>query len=192
MHHPARPATVAAALLLAACSVLPGLSEGPRTNDPRVDAPEAGPPVRRDLKYVVVDVNANELRFMDGREAIWTGPVGTGTGLRLAGGGSEWEFSTPNGVFYVQYKELNPVWILPDWYYVREDKPIPPPDSPSRRVPGALGAAAVYITDEIAIHGTDKPELLGQPVSAGCIRMTNEDARRLYHEVEVGTPVLIY
>jgi lipoprotein-anchoring transpeptidase ErfK/SrfK len=52
-----------------------------------------------------------------------------------------------------------------------------------------LGTTALYLEEGIAIHGTNAPELLGQPVSAGCIRMTNEMARLLYHEVNVGTPV---
>ena len=54
-----------------------------------------------------------------------------------------------------------------------------------------LGTAAVYLNEEIAVHGTNQPELVGQSVSHGCIRMTNERARRLYYEAAVGTPVLI-
>jgi hypothetical protein len=141
--------------------------------------------------HVVVDLDVNELRFMDGAEVLWSGPVGTGTGLRLQGESREWEFSTPNGLFHVQRKEENPVWILPDWYFVKEGKAIPPENSPQRRLPGALGAAAVYLSDEIAIHGTDKPELLGQRVSHGCIRLSDPNAIRLFHNVQVGTPVLI-
>jgi hypothetical protein len=142
-------------------------------------------------KYVVVDLEVNELRFMDGDRALWSAPVGTGTGLRLLGESKEWDFSTPRGVFQVQFKEEDPVWVLPDWYFVKNKMPIPPEDSPKRRVPGALGAAAVYLGDEIAIHGTDKPELLGQRVSHGCIRLADEYAKRLFHNVQIGTPVLV-
>jgi hypothetical protein len=141
--------------------------------------------------HVVVDLDSNELRFMDGRQVLWSGLVGTGTGLHLQSEDGSWEFSTPSGLFHVQRKEENPVWILPDWHFVKEGKPIPPHDSPQRRVPGALGAAAVYLSDEIAIHGTDKPELLGQRVSHGCIRLSDENAIRLFHNVQVGTPVVI-
>jgi hypothetical protein len=141
--------------------------------------------------HVVVDLDDNQLRFMDGREVLWSGPVGTGTGLTLQGRETEWEFSTPNGLFHVQFKEKNPVWILPDWWFVKAGRSIPPENSPQRRMPGALGAAAVYLSDEIAIHGTDKPELLGQRVSHGCIRLSDPNALRLFHNVQVGTPVLI-
>ena len=142
-------------------------------------------------KFVVVDLDHNELRFMDGETVVWSGLVGTGTGLRLRGENGEWDFSTPNGLFHVQFKELDPVWLLPDWYFVEHDLPIPPKNAPERRVPGGLGAAAVYLGSEIAIHGTDKPELLGQRVSHGCIRLADPNAMRLFHNVQIGTPVVI-
>ena len=81
---------------------------------------------------------------------------------------------------------------------VERGQPVPPADSPLRRREGTLGSTALYIGYELAIHGTDRPELVLDPdperrrVSHGCIRMTDEDARRLYHDVDVGTLVLIY
>jgi lipoprotein-anchoring transpeptidase ErfK/SrfK len=42
---------------------------------------------------------------------------------------------------------------------------------------------------QIAIHGTNHPELIGQDVSNGCIRMTNEDITALVPLAPVGTPV---
>ena len=43
----------------------------------------------------------------------------------------------------------------------------------------------------VAIHGTSKPELIGQAVSHGCIRMRNADVLRLTRLVRGGTPVTI-
>jgi hypothetical protein len=146
---------------------------------------------RRGGIHVVVDLDAMELRLMDGAEALWSGQVGTGTGLSLSGAGQEWEFDTPTGIFFVQHKEENPDWLLPDWYFVKEGLPIPAEGAPGRRMPGGLGAAAIYIGHELAIHGTDRPELLGRRVSHGCIRLSNENAQRLFHNVQVGTPVMI-
>ncbi len=143
-------------------------------------------------KYVVViDLDANLLHFTRDRRVLWSAPVGTGTGLRLEGPDGEWDFSTPDGVFHVQYKEENPVWMAPDWYFVENKLPVPPPNDAKRRFPGGLGAAAVYIGEGLAIHGTDKPDLLGQRVSHGCIRLHNRDAVRLFHNVQVGTEVVI-
>lgn len=190
----ARLAPALAALLLAGCAAAGGGAGGPApAEDPRISAPAAeGPPVRRDLKYVVVDVDANELRYMDGETVLWRAPVGTGTGFRLTTErGHDWRFTTPEGTMYVQFKEQNPTWFIPDWWFIENKRPVPPLDSPERRQEGGLGAAAVYLGNEIAIHGTDKPELLGRRVSHGCIRLSNENALRLYHNVQVGTPVVI-
>ncbi|MBF0489803.1 MAG: L,D-transpeptidase family protein [Candidatus Omnitrophica bacterium] len=41
------------------------------------------------------------------------------------------------------------------------------------------------------IHGTIYPELLGQSVSGGCIRMKNQDVEELYDMIPVGTKVVV-
>ncbi|HYJ79811.1 MAG TPA: L,D-transpeptidase [Longimicrobiaceae bacterium] len=159
---------------------------------PAPAAPEAPAlPVRTELKYVVVDVEANELRFMEGERVLWRAPVGTGTGFRLSTPGRRWQFTTPAGTRHVQFKQLDPPWFRPDWWYHENRLPVPAPDAPARKQEGGLGAAAVFLGDEIAIHGTDKPELLGRRVSHGCIRLSNANALRLFHNVQVGTPVVI-
>jgi L,D-transpeptidase ErfK/SrfK len=150
------------------------------------------PPVNIEGRYVVISLDEHTLYMMEGPRVIWSAQVGTGTGTRLEGAGKKWDFSTPRGMFRVQLKEKNPVWIVPEWAFVERKQPIPPLDDPRRREEGMLGTSAVYLGEDIAVHGTSRPELLGQNVSHGCIRMTNEAARRLYHEVEIGTPVIIY
>ncbi|HEX2191236.1 MAG TPA: L,D-transpeptidase family protein [Longimicrobiaceae bacterium] len=182
-----------AAVLLAAPGGCATLSPGADTPEEgrRAEAVNPGTDVRPDGKYVLVDLDLNQLRFMDGERVLWWAHVGTGTGFRLTGDDEKWHFSTPNGIMHVQFKELDPVWIVPDWYYIENKLPIPPADSPRRKQPGGLGVAAVYLGNEIAIHGTDKPELLGLRVSHGCIRLANEYALRLFHNVQVGTPVVI-
>ncbi len=44
---------------------------------------------------------------------------------------------------------------------------------------------------QIAIHGTNRPELIGQPVSNGCVRLTNEAITALAWLAPTGTPVEI-
>ncbi len=150
------------------------------------------PPVFAEGRYVVVSLQEHRLYLMEGDRVIWSAVVGTGRGTVLENADNRWDFSTPRGMFRILRKEKDPVWNVPDWAFVQRGEPIPPEDSPRRREVGMLGTTAMFMEEQIAIHGTNNPELLGQPVSAGCIRMTNEDARRLYHEVEVGTPVIIY
>lgn len=43
----------------------------------------------------------------------------------------------------------------------------------------------------IYIHGTNQPELLGQSVSHGCIRLSNAAVMELFELVDVGTKALI-
>jgi hypothetical protein len=140
---------------------------------------------------VLVDLDENMLYFKHGELTLWSAPVGTGTGLRVITHDDDWDFSTPSGRFQVQYKERNPLWIAPDWYFVENNLPVPPRYSAERHIAGTLGEAAVYISPHLAIHGTDRPELLGQRVSHGCIRLENRYAKRLYHNVQVGMEVII-
>lgn len=42
------------------------------------------------------------------------------------------------------------------------------------------------------IHGTNKPSIIGQHASHGCIRMHNRDVEDLYEKVSCGTSVMIY
>ena len=93
---------------------------------------------------------------------------------------------------------MDPVWEAPVWHFVEKGLPIPPENHSSRKMPGVMGNTAIYLGYGIAIHGTNQPALLLNPdpdrrrVSHGCIRLTNEAARTLFHMVEVGTPVLVY
>ena len=59
------------------------------------------------------------------------------------------------------------------------------PDNP-------LGARAMYLGGSLyRIHGSNEPETIGQAVSSGCIRMTNDDVTDLYQRVKVGTKVVV-
>ena len=55
-----------------------------------------------------------------------------------------------------------------------------------------LGARAIYLGSTLyRIHGSNEPETIGQAVSSGCFRMTNEDVTDLYSRVSVGTTVVV-
>ncbi len=59
------------------------------------------------------------------------------------------------------------------------------PDNP-------LGARALYIGSTIyRIHGSNEPETIGEAVSSGCIRMTNDDVMDLYNRAKVGARVVV-
>jgi hypothetical protein len=154
-------------------------------------AAEAPTVLERGRYTVLIDLDENRLYFKQGDVVLWSAPVGTGTGVRLITDAERWDFSTPRGRYQVEFKERNPVWIAPDWYFLENGLPVPSPNHPSRYMAGTLGVAAVYISPTLAIHGTDRPELIGQRVSHGCIRLENRYAQRLFHNVQVGTEVII-
>lgn len=156
------------------------------------------PLVDSDGRYVVVHLAENRVFVMEGTTAIWSSPSGTGTGLRLERMGYDWTWDTPRGQYSVLRKEKDPMWIAPDWYWVEDGLTPPAPNHPSRFLPGIMGNTAIYLGYGLAIHGTSNPELLMDPdpearrVSHGCIRLTDEAARQLFHMIDVGTPVVIF
>jgi lipoprotein-anchoring transpeptidase ErfK/SrfK len=78
-----------------------------------------------------------------------------------------------------------------------------PPAEMHRRQPGLprympggpenpLGARALYLGSSLyRIHGSNEPETIGQAVSSGCFRLTNEDVIDLYNRVPVGATVIV-
>ncbi len=55
-----------------------------------------------------------------------------------------------------------------------------------------MGARALYLGDTLyRIHGTNEPWMIGEEVSSGCIRMTNEDVIDLYNRTRMGAPVVV-
>ena len=59
-----------------------------------------------------------------------------------------------------------------------------------------MGARGIYLYQGdkdtlFRIHGTNQPEYIGQSISSGCIRMTNEDVIDLYNRVKMGAIVVV-
>ena len=93
------------------------------------------------------------------------------------------------GVHRISAKKQWPGWTPPSQMRARR------PDLP-RYLPGGidnpLGARAIYLGSTLyRIHGSNEPETIGQAVSSGCFRMTNEDVTDLYDRVSVGATVVV-
>jgi lipoprotein-anchoring transpeptidase ErfK/SrfK len=94
-----------------------------------------------------------------------------------------------SGTHRITAKKEWPAWTPPSQMLARR------PDLP-RHMPGGvenpLGARAMYLGSTLyRIHGSNEPETIGQAVSSGCFRMTNEDVVDLYSRVSVGTTVIV-
>ncbi len=93
------------------------------------------------------------------------------------------------GASHVANKREWPDWTPPPQMLKRR------PDLPRHMEGGIdnpLGARAMYIAGTLfRIHGSNEPDTIGQAVSSGCIRMTNDDVTDLYNRVKVGAPVIV-
>jgi lipoprotein-anchoring transpeptidase ErfK/SrfK len=93
------------------------------------------------------------------------------------------------GVKRISAKKEWPGWTPPAQMRQRR------PDLPRYMAGGIdnpLGARAMYLGSSLyRIHGSNEPETIGQAVSSGCFRMTNEDVVDLYNRVQVGTTVIV-
>ena len=91
------------------------------------------------------------------------------------------ETQTPLGEFCVLDKEVDPIWVDPKDEKKRvesgEDNP--------------LGYRWMGIGGHYGIHGTNRPDSIGEYVSNGCIRLWEENAEELYEMTDIGTPVEI-
>jgi len=152
--------------------------------------PYAGP--HTDEVWLHVSVSARKLTVWRGRERVHVYPVGVGTGGTLRKlDGESWEWDTPTGIFEVGRMKKDPLWYAPDWHFIERRQEVPPRDSPQRYIPGALGDYALYIDDEIAIHGTRDRASVGRASSHGCLRMYNEDIAAVFSLVRLGTKVIV-
>ncbi len=101
---------------------------------------------------------------------------------------------SPFGKGHVTRIDLNPWW-----------HPTPNMQAAARRKGGRLvsvrpgsprnpmGDFKIHLShaDAIRIHGTNRPDQIGRRVSAGCIRMRNDEGKMLANLIDVGTEVVI-
>ena len=121
---------------------------------------------------IEVGISEHRIRVYNRDEIIVDEPIGVGRTDR----------PTPGGIYYL--KEL-----------------LQPPDPNGPYGPFAYGLSGFSTVlssfnggdGVIGIHGTNEPDLLGQDVSSGCIRVHNDVINRLVNEVglPLGTPVEI-
>jgi lipoprotein-anchoring transpeptidase ErfK/SrfK len=114
--------------------------------------------------------------------------TGNGQAIRYGIGVGRVGF-TWSGVTRVSAKREWPGWTPPP--QMRRRQPGLPaympggPDNP-------LGARALYLGSSLyRIHGSNERETIGEAVSSGCFRLTNEDVIDLYNRVPIGATVIV-
>lgn len=124
----------------------------------------------RYLYYVLPDGNAIRYGVTVGEEAL------AFSGIAKVGRREEWPSWTPTA------ETKKRLGKIPDYV-------APGPHNP-------MGARALYLfvgsKDTLyRVHGTNQPEYIGDAISSGCIRMTNEDVIDLFNRTRIGTPVVV-
>jgi lipoprotein-anchoring transpeptidase ErfK/SrfK len=116
--------------------------------------------------------------------------LGNGEAIRypvaVGRAGMQW-----SGTVSVDGKYVEPAWMAPA--SIRRDYRKLPRIIPGGSPQNPMGVAALTLSGggQYAIHGTNQPNLIGRPISHGCIRMYNADISDLYGRVRVGTPVVV-
>ncbi|MEX2572464.1 MAG: L,D-transpeptidase [Gemmatimonadota bacterium] len=70
-------------------------------------------------RYLVVSIAERRVWYVDGRDTVFTAPVAVGSGTTMVLGGRTQRFQTPRGRLSITHKELDPIWVPPDWHYQR-------------------------------------------------------------------------
>ena len=127
---------------------------------------------------IIISTPERRMYFvLPGKKAI---KYGVGVGRP----GFEW-----SGVKVISRKQEWPDWTPPEQMLKRR------PDLPRHMDGGInnpLGARAMYLGSSLyRIHGSNEPQTIGQAVSSGCIRMTNEDVVDLFDRARIGTKVVV-
>jgi len=138
-----------------------------------------------------VDLNENKISVYKGFLCVATYDCATGSKEKKILNGKEYKFETPKGYFRIYRKTEHPLWTPPDWYYEEMNLPVVPLEE-RKPQEGILGDYALYMPNEIMIHGTMDESTIGKAVTHGCIRMRKEDLKKVYRILEVGSEVFIY
>jgi lipoprotein-anchoring transpeptidase ErfK/SrfK len=155
----------------------------PETSEPRALPPQlqrqlVDYPTREQAGTIIIDTPNTFLYLV----------LGHGKALRY-GIGVGREGFTWSGTEKISRMSEWPDWFPPSEMIQRQ------PYLPRVMAGGAgnpLGARALYLGNTLyRIHGTNQPSTIGQFVSSGCIRLTNEDIEDLYRRVRVGTHVMV-
>jgi len=74
--------------------------------------------VPRDKPYLVVSLAERRVLYIKGNDTIFKAPVAVGSGQTVVIDGVTKRFQTPRGKMAITAKELDPVWVPPNWHYI--------------------------------------------------------------------------
>jgi L,D-transpeptidase-like protein len=135
----------------------------------KTETPDAGVSNKQqELSYrgpkIVVNVVARRLRVYDEHDNLVVEyPVAVGSP----------EYKTPLGKRELVQIVWNPWWYPPKSTWAKHERITPP----GKHNP--LGPVKMKLDGDIMFHGTNKPRSVGKAASHGCMRLHNDDAKKL-------------
>lgn len=110
-------------LLILILAILGGraLAGQSRTSAPADRSPasvRAAADSSRDLRIVISIARRRLWVVRDTADTLLAAPVAVGSGRVMRSGTRVWHFATPRGVRTILSKEIDPLWIRPDWAYI--------------------------------------------------------------------------
>jgi lipoprotein-anchoring transpeptidase ErfK/SrfK len=198
-----RAAVLAVALMLAACNVAtmaqyesaPESSLKPRDKEQLAKARYVNTPPREPFRRAIVTYHRKELPGSivvdsDNHYLYYVLPEGKAIRYGVTVGEEALSFS---GIAKVGNLQEWPRWTPTADIHKRIEGL---PKQVDGGVDNPLGARGIYLyangRDTLyRIHGTNQPEYIGESISSGCIRMTNEDVIDLYSRVKLGSIVVV-
>jgi hypothetical protein len=126
-----------------------------------------------EASLLIINKKTNKLAYFKNGVLVRTFPIATGAKPEY----------TPEGTFTI----VNKIKNRP---YYKDNIPGGDPRNPLGDRWLGLNAKGTYGTT-YSIHGNNNPKSIGTYISAGCIRMHNDDVHWLYDEIELHTKVVI-
>jgi lipoprotein-anchoring transpeptidase ErfK/SrfK len=127
-------------------------------------AQQAQEEILRPQRRIVVSIPERRMAVMESGRVVKTYDAAVGAS----------KSPSPTGEFTVTIRLAYPAWYGP--------KTVIPPGKAN-----PLGTRWIGISRKgYGIHGTNRPKSIGRAVSAGCIRLRNEDVEELFEMVSVG------
>lgn len=157
-----------------------GVSQDPKSGMPRLMAPLVGyfPPAgvfvpAENETWIEINRERGLLSVFRGKEVVKEAKT-------------EGSVSLPEGDYYLQHKQAQPLWYAPNDYFKKRQLLVPEAENRLRYRRGALGQFALYPTTTFPIHcGPIWSE------DVGGLRVSPQDMASIYHLVPLGSPVVV-
>jgi hypothetical protein len=120
-----------------------------------------------DAPYIVISIKENKLVYRRADSVLFEARVATGSGKTLVqeGGVSHLKFDTPRGRLVVERKDIDPVWVPPDWHFLEQASKSGVGVVQLRRgapIPTADGGQVTVVGNDVVLRAPDGTQTVMQ------------------------------